>query len=127
MPSPFEERFSADAAPQLMEQFANPDIRQRRAADDYVYPWPVRGIWMPDLPDFDPRAGQKIIHTGRLTVEIDDDVPLLETDQWEIREDDLWQVDKERGGIGTRQFGLVTVFLKKVQTLHKRSQSPDLR
>lgn len=82
---------------------------------------------MPDLPDFDPRAGQKIIYTGRLTVEIDEDVPLLETDQWEIREDDIWQVDKDRGGIGTRQFGLVTVFLKKVNTIHKRSQSPDRR
>lgn len=120
MPSPFEEQFERQAAPLLMDQFADPDIRQQRKADNFVTNWPVRGVWMPDPPTFERQTGQKIVLTGRLTVEVDADTPLLETDQWVINEE-TWQVDKNSGGIGTAQFGLRTIYLRRVDALFTKA------
>lgn len=120
MPSPFEEQFAAAATPQLLDQFGDPDIVQQRKADDFATDYTVTGIWMPDPPEYERQSGQKLVLTGRLTVEVSDSVPLLETDQWVIDEQ-TWQVDKNRGAIGTPQFGLQTLYLRRVDNLFTKS------
>jgi hypothetical protein len=124
--SPFEERFAEGGTPLLMQELGNPDIRQLRAEDGHLVEYPVPGIWMPDPPQFDGTTGQKLIRTGRLTVEVDEEIPLLETDQWVISEE-TFVVDKSAGGIGTAQFGLVTIYLRITNILRRRSMSTEKR
>lgn len=120
MVSPFETRFAASVSPALLRQFGDAEIVQQRKVDDFGTDYPVTGIWMPDPPEFERQVGQKLVLTGRLTVEVDADVPLLETDQWVIDET-TWQVDKNRGALGTPQFGLQTIYLRRVDTLFTKS------
>ncbi len=126
MPSPFEEMFAAQGTPLLMEHMGDPDIRQQRKADNFNTNWPVRGIWQPDPPNYEGQSGQKMIWTGRLTIEVDADVPLLETDQWVINEE-TWQVDKAQGGIGTAQMGLRIIYLKRVETIFTKSAKGETK